>query len=101
MATWATESKHYLTGDWTLTGVTKQLPRLTSYLEKLNSAHHKSVHIDCSKIEAIDMSGLQLLHVWVELIKVHGVEPTIVNPPDYVQKNIHRLGVKQCDTDRT
>ncbi len=101
MATLATESRHYLAGDWTLTGVTKQLGGLSSSLQKLKSANHKCVHIDCSKVEAIDLSGLELLRVWVELLKIHGVEPKIVNPTDYVQKNIHRLGVKQCDTART
>ena len=101
MATLATGSRHYLEGDWTLTGVTKQLGGLSSSLQKLKSANHKSVHIDCSKIEAIDLSGLDLLRVWVELLKIHGVEPNIVNPTDYVQNNIHRLGVNQCFADRT
>jgi len=76
MATLATD-RHYLAGDWTLTGVTKQLGGLSSSLQKLKSANHKCVHIDCSKIEAIDLSGLELLRVWVELLKIHGVEPNI------------------------
>lgn len=94
MATRTTEWKHHLSGDWTIDGLVSQLRQLTQSLQILES-DVGYFHIDCGKIEAIDMSGFQLLHVWMELLKMHGVAPKIVNPPDYMQKSIKRLGLWQ------
>ena len=96
MATRTTDRKHHLTGDWTITGVVGQIDSLQSSLTKLESARKKSVHIDCEKIEAIDMSGLQLLHVWLELVKIRGIEAQLLNLPDHMHQDIHRLGLGQC-----
>ncbi len=99
MPTKTTDSKHHLTGDWTISGVVGQLDSLQSSLQKLESGRKKNIHIDCGKIEAIDMSGLQLLHVWLELVKMRGMEAQLLNLPDHMHHNIHRLGLGQCFTD--
>jgi anti-anti-sigma regulatory factor len=99
MATQTTESRHNLAGDWTISGVVGQLDSLSSSLDKLESAKKKRVHIDCGKIDAIDMSGLQLLHVWLELVKMRGMEADLVNLPADMQQNIRHLGLGQCFTD--
>ena len=99
MATRTTGSKHHLSGDWTISGVVGQLDSLKSSLQQLESTKKKCVHIDCGKIEAIDMSGLQLLHVWMELAKMRGVKTELINLPDYMYQNINRLGLGYCFTD--
>lgn len=99
MATRTTDSKHHLSGDWTISGVVGQLDSLKSSLQKLDSAKKKRIHIDCGKIDAIDMSGLQLLHVWMELAKMRGVKTELINLPAIMHQNIHRLGLGHCFTD--
>ena len=94
MSTRTTERKHHLSGDWTINGLMNQVHPLTHSLLILES-DVKHFHIDCGNIEAIDMSGMQLLHVWMELLKMRGVAPKIVNPPDYMQQSIQRLGLWQ------
>lgn len=94
-----TDSKQHLSGDWTISGVIGQLDKLSSSLQKLESAKKKRVHIDCGKIEAIDMSGLQLIYVWMELVKMRGVTTELINLPDNMHRNIQRLGLGHCFTD--
>ena len=45
------------------------------------------------------MSGLQLLHVWMELVKMRGVETELLNMPEGMQQTIGRLGLGQSFTD--
>ena len=99
MATRTTECNHQLSGDWTISGVVSQVNSLSQSLQKLESARNKRIHIDCGRIESIDMSGLQLLHVWMELVKMHGVKTELVNLPDSMQQSINRLGLSQSFTD--
>ena len=99
MATQTTNSEHHLTGDWTITGVVNQLDTLRSTLRKFEHSQKKRLHIDCGKIEAIDLSGLQLIHVWLELVKMHGMEAQLFNLPHHMHYDIRRLGLGQCFTD--
>lgn len=99
MATRTTSSKHHLSGDWTIAGVVTQVNDLSRSLQKLSSSTRKSIHIDCARISAIDMSGLQLIHVWMELVKMRGVRTELINLPDNMQQSIQRLGLGQCFTD--
>jgi anti-anti-sigma regulatory factor len=99
MATKSKNSEHHLSGDWTISGVVTQVDLLSQSLEKLTSTSKKRVRIDCGKINAIDMSGLQLLHVWMELVKMRGVEAQLLNLPEDMQHTIHRLGLGHSFTD--
>jgi len=99
MATKTTDNRHHLSGDWTIAGVANQVDSLSRSLQKLESARNKRIQIDCGRIESIDMSGLQLLHVWMELVKMGGIKTRLVNLPDSMQQSINRLGLGQCFTD--
>lgn len=99
MATKTTDGKHHLSGDWTISGVVNQVDLLSQSLEKLASTRKKRLCIDCGNIDSIDMSGLQLLHVWMELVKMRGVETKLLNLPDDMQHTIQRLGLGQSFTD--
>ena len=99
MSTRTTDSKHQLTGDWTVSGVVGQCKVLSRSLQGLDSGRKKRIRIDCGKISSIDMSGLQLLHVWMELVKMRGVEAELLNLPNDMQRTIERLGLGQSFTD--
>lgn len=94
-----TDTKHQLTGDWTISGVAGQVDSLSKSLHNLASARKKRVHVDCGGIEAIDMSGLQLLHVWIECASVRGIQAKLVNLPEEMRQTIQRLGLGQCFSD--
>ena len=94
-----TEHEHQLSGDWTISGVVTQVDALSTSLEKLAGAKNKKLHVDCAKINCIDMSGLQLLHVWLQCAKMRGVRTQLVNLPTSMQQIIQRLGLNQSFTD--
>jgi anti-anti-sigma regulatory factor len=96
MTTASSEIKHHLSGNWTITGVVAQLQSLSGYLQHLVSAGKKLLHIDCGSIDAIDLSGLQLLHVWMELVHLNGVKTHLVNLSDAMQATIRQFGLGQC-----
>lgn len=99
MATRTTDGNHHLSGDWTISGVVSQIDSLSQSLQKLASARNKRIHIDCEHIESIDMSGLQLLHVWMELVRMRGMETQLHNLPDGMRQTIKRLGLGHSFTD--
>ena len=99
MITYTTEHKHELTGDWGITGVVKQLDSLTMTLKKLGPNQNIILHVDCTKINNIDMSGLQLLQVWKECAGIHGVEFRMLNIPDHMHKTIQSVGLGRCFPD--
>lgn len=71
-----------LEGDWTLTGVTRNLDSLAYSLQQLEPGSDKNLRIDCGQIKEADISGLQLLNVWIQCVRFRGVEPTLVNVPE-------------------
>lgn len=99
MTTQTADSRHQLSGDWTISGVVNQVNLLSKSLEKLVSASKKRIHVDCGRIDSIDMSGLQLLHVWMELVKMRGIETELLNMPDGMRQTIKRLGLGHSFTD--
>jgi anti-anti-sigma regulatory factor len=99
MAKRTSGSKHHLSGDWTISGVADQCEALSRSLQDLESGQKKKLQIDCGKINNIDMSGLQLLHVWMELVRMRGVETRLFNLPDDMLQTIQRLGLRHPFTD--
>ena len=88
-----TNHKHELTGDWSITGVVKQLGSLTNFLKRVVSNQNTRVNIDCTKINKIDMSGLQLLHVWRECVRIRGKESRLINIPEHMHRTIRSTGL--------
>ena len=82
----------HLQGDLTSSGVTHgNIDSLTASLLQLNSGG-KKLRIDCGKIAAADVSGLQLLYVWMQCARFRGVEPELVNLPVSLQQSMQGLG---------
>jgi len=54
-----------------------------------------AVAVDCSGINGIDMSGFQLLYVWLHCIELSGLHPELVNMPEWMRETQEVLGVTQ------
>jgi len=94
-----TDTRHQLSGDWTISGVVKQVDSLSTTLQNLESCGNKKLHVDCRNINSIDMSGLQLLHVWMECARMRGLEPQLINLPVDIHHKIQHLGLGQYFSD--
>lgn len=87
----------HLHGDLTHSGVTLNIINsLAVSLQKIGSGGEKSFRIDCEKVRSADISGLQLLYVWMQCARFRGVEPELVNLPDRLQRTMQRMGLKHC-----
>jgi ABC-type transporter Mla MlaB component len=84
-----------LEGDWTLSGVTRNLDSLALSLQQLESGSGKKLRIDCGQMEEADISGLQLLNVWMQCVRFRGVEPTLVNVPEKL-RHVMQILVGYC-----
>lgn len=87
-----------LDGDWTLTGVTRDIDSLAHSLQQLEPGSEKNLRIDCGQMKEADISGLQLLNVWMECARFRGVEPKLVNVPESLQHAM-QVVVGHCGID--
>lgn len=72
----------HLHGDWTIKGLTKEnINLLTAMLQKIDSVSSGKLLIICKQISDTDFIGLQLLKVWMQCVRLRGVEPELVDPP--------------------
>jgi anti-anti-sigma regulatory factor len=84
----------HLQGDLTHTGVTlSSIDSLEVSLQQIESGGEKYICIDCGKIRAADISGLQLLNVWMQCARFMGVEPELVNLSYTLQQALQRMGL--------
>jgi ABC-type transporter Mla MlaB component len=89
----------HLQGDLTLAGVTLNI--INSLAEALlltTIAGEKNIQIVCDKIQSADVSGLQLLSVWMQCARFRGVVPELVNLPSKLKKDMLKLGMDHCFT---
>lgn len=87
----------HLHGDLTHDGVTDNIINsLAVSLLKIETAGEKKISIDCGKVRSADISGLQLLYVWMQCARFRGVEPRLVNITDPLQQAMLRLGLGHC-----
>lgn len=85
-----------LEGDWTLAGATRNLSFLSRSLQQFEPGSEHCICIDCGEIKKIDMSGMQLLKVWLHCFRLRGVEPTLVNVPESLRHAILGVDFNQC-----
>lgn len=72
----------YMTGNWTLTGVTQdKIKSLAATLPQIESSNIRKLRVDCQRLSAIDSNGRQLLEVWLQCVRFRGVEPELLNSP--------------------
>lgn len=87
-----------LEGDWTLTAVTRNIDSLAFTLQQLGSHSDKNLRIDCGQMKEADISGLQLLNVWMQCAKIRGMKPTLVNVPERLRHAMHVV-IDRCMID--
>jgi len=87
-----------LSGQWDLSGLVHQIESLSA-LYQLESGPGRKIRIDCSEIGSVDMSGLQLLYVWMQCVSFRGAKPELINLPEDMQLAIKRLGLEKCFSD--
>jgi anti-anti-sigma regulatory factor len=89
----------HLRGDLTHSGVTNNIINLLAIsLQKIVSGGDKNILIDCKWIRSADISGLQLLYVWMHCARFRGVEPALVNLSDSLHLAIQKMGYEHCFT---
>lgn len=83
----------HLRGDLTHSGVTHNIINsLSASLQQIVEGGKKYFRIDCTQIRTADISGLQLLYVWMQCARFRGVEPVLVNLPKSLRQSMHTLG---------
>lgn len=89
----------HLQGDLTHTGVTNNIIHsLAGTLDKIVSGGDKNISIDCKGIRTVDISGLQLLYVWMQTARFRGVEPELVNLSGSLLQTFDNMGFGCCFT---
>lgn len=91
-----------LGGDWSMNGLTQQLPHLVEHLASLPDSNANKEHMKDSRanlaelalvgINEFDASGCQLLAIFLNNLKQRGVMPRIMAIPDAIRKKIQFLG---------
>ena len=86
-----------LKGDLTCSGVTcRSIAALTSSLHRIVAAGEKKIRIDCARIRRADISGMQLLYVWMHCAKLNGVALELVNLSYSLQRLMRKLKLGHC-----
>jgi anti-anti-sigma regulatory factor len=99
MATFMKDSVACLRGDLTHSGVTYNIINsLAVTLQKIVSGGNKCIRIDCKGIRTADISGLQLLYIWMQSARFRGVEPELVNMSDNLLETFNEMGFGCCFT---
>lgn len=87
----------YLQGDLINSGVTDNIVNsLAASLQQVASEGKKNIRIDCGRIRAADISGLQLLYVWMQCARFRGVQPKLVNLSDSLRRWMQGMGIENC-----
>lgn len=84
-----------LSGDWTMNGITGQVNYLMSISGEVagNRINCSRFVVDCSGINQIDMSGLQLLYVWLQCLQLKGMHAELVNFSDDIRATVQQVGL--------
>ena len=89
----------HLQDDLTHSGMTHNIfNSLAVSLQQIESRGGKHICIDCGRVHSADISGLQLLYVWMQCARFRGVEPELFNMPDTLQQDILKMGLGNCFT---
>lgn len=91
-----------LEGDWSMSGVADQFPRLAELLaspsicrperERRPDASRKRPEIDMTGIDSLDACGCQLLTTFLHNLKMTGVTPLLVGISATIGDKIRLLG---------
>lgn len=93
MAIYTEGTVAHLKGDLTHSGVTRNIINsLSAALQQIAAGGEKYFRIDCTRIRTADISGLQLLYVWMQCARFRGVETELVNLPRRLRQSMQTLG---------
>lgn len=91
-----------LVGDWSMSGVTHQIPHLVEQLASLSGSLSSKVGQTYAKgyspefvmtgIEELDACGCQLLATFLHNLKRRGAMPLLTDVPDVIKEKILFLG---------
>ncbi|RII30147.1 MAG: hypothetical protein CXR30_07425 [Geobacter sp.] len=91
-----------LDGDWSMNGVNHQIQNLVEVLETISDslpdakcqARGTGIRSEVlmTGIDELDVSGCQLLTLFVQLLKQKGVIPLFTDVPDQIKKKIQAFG---------
>lgn len=72
----------HMEGNWTMDGLSRSnLNSLASTLQQIEPGSTKNLRIDCEYVSSIDITGMQLLDVWLRCARLRGATPELVNTP--------------------
>jgi ABC-type transporter Mla MlaB component len=92
----------HLLGDLTNSEAThSSIDSMAVSLQQIESGREKNIRIDCGRIVAADISGLQLLYVWMQCARFRGVESELVHLSGTLQQTMQRMGLGQCFADNS
>lgn len=70
----------YLWGDWTAAEMSyNTVEALTGLLEEIQTSGIKKLEIDCANLKSIDDSGARYFYIWLNCLKLRGIEYELVN----------------------
>jgi anti-anti-sigma regulatory factor len=87
-----------LSGHWNDSGLVDQIELLSTF-DLVQPANESRIHIDCSEIDSVDRGGFQLLFVWVQCIRMRGIQPILVNLSAAMRKTMENLELETCFSD--
>ncbi|MFZ4857764.1 MAG: STAS domain-containing protein [Desulfuromonadaceae bacterium] len=97
MKIYTKNSVEYLRGDLTQSAIgLNVIHSLSHSLDKVSFGSGNRIRIDCRGVHTADISGLQLLYVWMQCARLRGVESELVNMSDGLQNSIHAMGLEHC-----
>jgi len=84
-----------LVGNWSLAGVTQNnLDSLSTALCLINPSQAGKLQIDCRQVDTIDATGRQILNVWMNCVRLRGVEPELVIPSNNLRHIFKNMGLR-------
>lgn len=86
----------HLEGDWTCTGAELNIDSLAISLQQLDLVQEEVLVIDCGQVQEADVTGLELLQVWLECARIRGVKPTLININKRLQQIMNELNFRHC-----
>lgn len=86
------EEEIQLSGDWSIFSIAEKMPLLMEKLRALSGESRRSPIIDLAAVESIDVSGWQLLAMWLRHCRTLGCEPVMVNIREDLRKRLELLG---------
>jgi anti-anti-sigma regulatory factor len=92
----------HLQGDLTHSGVTHNIIDLLAVsLHQITLGSERNISIDCGRVREADISGLQLLYVWMQCARLRGVEPALVNLSYSLKQTMQKLGLEHYFTGKS